>query len=276
MYADDLKIFLPISSVRDCSYLQRDLDSLFSWCQENRLALNLSKCKTMSFCRRLNPVRFEYAIDGCTLDRVSRMLDLGILFDEKMNFSGHVECIVSKAFSRLGFMKRICKQFDDPYCLKSIYCALVRSVLEYASIVWSPGYAVYVDRIESIQKKFLLYALRHLGWRDDTFVLPPYEDRCGLISLKTLSNRRTLFALMFTFDLLTCRKNAPDILSMFDLNIPPRSLRVSNFFRVSQHRTNYGLFSPISSLSYTFNKFASCFDFNISRASFRRAVELTL
>jgi hypothetical protein len=276
MYADDLKVFLPISSVRDCSYLQRDLDSLFSWCQVNRLALNLSKCKTMSFRRRINPILFEYEIDGVTLDRVNRMSDLGILFDEKMIFSSHIECIVTKAFSRIGFMKRICRQFDDPYCLKSIYCALIRSVLEYGSTVWSPGYAVHADRIESIQKKFLLYALRHLGWRGNTFVLPPYEDRCRLIALQTLSNRRTLSALMFTFDILTNRKNAPDLLSMFDFNIPPRSLRVSNFFRVSQHRTNYGLFSPISNLSYTFNRFSSCFDFHVSRVSFRRAVELSL
>ena len=272
LYADDLKIFLSVSSVRDCTYLQCDLDSLFSWSQKNQLALNLAKCSTMSFRRRLNPVFFDYAIGGVTLKRVDRVSDLGILFDEKMNFNGHIDCVVSKAFSRIGFMKRICRQFNDPYTLKSVYCAFVRSVLEYGSTVWSPSYAVHVDRIESIQKKFLLYALRHIGWREDTFVLPPYEDRCKLIALETLASRRTLSALMFVFDLLSHRKDAPDLLCMFDVNIPSRHLRVSNFLRASQHRTNYGLFSPVSSLSSVFNRFGSRFDFNMSRTSFRSAV----
>ena len=71
-------------------------------------------------------------------------------------------------------------------------------------------------------------------------MLPPYEDRCKLISLETLLSRPTLSALMFTFDPITDRKDAPDLLCMFDLNVPSRTLRVPSFFSINQHRTNNG------------------------------------
>jgi hypothetical protein len=45
-----------------------------------------------------------------------------------------------------------------------------------------------LDRIERVQKKFVSYALRGLGWTD-MFDLSPYVDRCAFIRLKTLAER---------------------------------------------------------------------------------------
>jgi len=70
---------------------------------------------------------------------------------------------VSKAMSVLGFIKRWSKEFDDPYTTKLLFTTLVRPILEYCSSVWSPQYQVHIDRIESVQKKFLLFALRSLN-----------------------------------------------------------------------------------------------------------------
>lgn len=227
----------------------------------------------MSFHRKVNPICFEYKIQVSTLERVHQMSDLGVLFDQKLSFSAHIESMVSRAYSRLGFMKRICANFDDVYCLKYVYFSLVRSVLEYASVVWNPGYAVNSERIESIQKKFLLYALRRLPWRRDSFVLPPYESRCMLINMQSLSERRRNASLIFIFDLLTGRIDSPDLLILFSFNVPSRSLRTNNLLHVSLRRTNYGMFSPVSRLSYLLNQFVRYFEFDMSRKSFRRGIE---
>jgi hypothetical protein len=40
------------------------------------------------------------------LDRVSSINDLGVIMDEKMNFSEHVDVMVGKAFAILGFIRR--------------------------------------------------------------------------------------------------------------------------------------------------------------------------
>lgn len=160
LYADDLKVYRKVTSISDCMAMQRDLDALQSWCVANFLELNVGKCNVMSFFRKYNPMRFDYSISDVTLVRISEKRDLGVTFTENLCFNKHVQCVIGKAYSMLGFIKRICRDFRNVKALKSIFFAHVRSHLEYASVVWSPYYQVHNDSIESIQKKFLMYALR--------------------------------------------------------------------------------------------------------------------
>jgi hypothetical protein len=169
-------------------------------------------------------------------------------------------------------MKRMCSCFDDPYALKSVYCSLVRSVLEYASVIWNPGYGTHSDTLESIQKKFILYALRYLPWRTDSFVLPNYESRCLLIALQTLSVRRRNAEVYFVFDVLTNRIDSPELLSLIALNAPPRLLRSHDFLHLPFQSTNYVLFSFVNRMVKSFNQFSHLFDFNVSRDVFRERI----
>ena len=52
LYADDLKLFTDVSSVGDALFLQRQLDRLSEWCERDKLYLNVSKCKVISFTGR--------------------------------------------------------------------------------------------------------------------------------------------------------------------------------------------------------------------------------
>ena len=81
MFADDLKMFYSVKSRLDAMNLQRDLDMLSLWCQQNCLSLNINKCKTISFHRKKLPIQFSYKIDHTELERVSEVNDLGVLFD---------------------------------------------------------------------------------------------------------------------------------------------------------------------------------------------------
>lgn len=51
VYADDLKIVRCIKSVEDCTAMQNDLEQFSLWCAENKMNLNIVKCKIISFCR---------------------------------------------------------------------------------------------------------------------------------------------------------------------------------------------------------------------------------
>jgi GH43 family beta-xylosidase len=108
--------------------------------------------------------------------------------DSKMSFAGHIDVTFEKALAILGFVNRLLCEFRDPYTLKTLYVSLVRPKLEYASCVWRPFYGAHIDRIERVQKNFVRYALRGLGWTD-MCDLPPYVERCALIRLETLAER---------------------------------------------------------------------------------------
>jgi hypothetical protein len=70
-------------------------------------------------------------LGGTVLDRVNYINNLGVIIDEKMNFSEHIDVMVGKAFAMLGFIRRLSFEFRDPNTLRSLYTSLVRPKLEY-------------------------------------------------------------------------------------------------------------------------------------------------
>jgi hypothetical protein len=98
---------------------------------------------------------------------VDSICDLGVVLDSMLNVTLHIDCLIVKASRMLGYIKRIGKEFRDPYTLKTLYNSFFRSHLDYASVVWNPYYGVHLKRIEAIQKKFLKFALRTLEWSPD-------------------------------------------------------------------------------------------------------------
>jgi hypothetical protein len=61
-----------------------------------------------------------------------------------------------------------------------------------------------VDKDERVQRRFIRYTLRSLGWTD-IYDLPPYEHRA-------------LACIMFIFDILIVRVNSPNLLSALDFS----------------------------------------------------------
>jgi hypothetical protein len=169
----------------------------------------------------------------------------------------------------LGYIKRIGKEFRNPYTLKTVYNSFVRSHLDYASVVWNPYYGVHLKRIEAIQKEFLKFALRTLGWSRD-IELPPYCQRCRLIDLDVLSSRRRVSCALFISDVLSFKLDCPIILSSLRLNVYLYNTRYRVLLKEDPHRTNYGMNEPLNGVIRIFsNNFQIFFDFSRSRDGFR-------
>lgn len=268
MYADDLKLFRTINEHHDAVLLQSDVDKLIKWCCMNGLHLNVNKCYCVSYTRKHNTIQFPYSIIDATLSHLNEIKDLGVIFDSKLIFGKHIEMKIAKSYSMLGFVKRICYEFVNKDALKSIYCAHVRSHLEYASVVWSPLYNSYKIRIESIQKKFIIFGLRR-EIVTNNYVLPPYSDRCKRFNLETLEKRRDNAGIFFIYDILMGFVDSPNLLQLIEFNVPSRRLRAHSLFRPIYHRTNYGINEPMSRMCVLFNSVENIFDFNLSRFMFR-------
>jgi hypothetical protein len=61
-YADDLKVYLRVSSTDDCGLFQQDLDRLQGWCCEKKYDLNAGKCKSISFSPDRNRCCFNMSL----------------------------------------------------------------------------------------------------------------------------------------------------------------------------------------------------------------------
>ena len=117
-------------------------------------------------------------------------------------------------------------------------------ILEYCSVVWSPCMKKHEERIQSIQKQFLLYALRKLGWTE--FPLTSYKARCMLIDIATLKERRDYAMILFVNDIISQRIDSTSLLSKFNFSAPIRPFTNRNLFAVEYHHTNYTKFGPLN------------------------------
>jgi hypothetical protein len=73
-----------------------------------------------------------------------------------MSFTMHIDVTIGKALEMLGFVKRLSGEFRDPYTLQAIYVSLERLKLQNVSCVCMPFYDVHINRIQPVQKKFVI------------------------------------------------------------------------------------------------------------------------
>jgi hypothetical protein len=90
-YADDMKLFLPVSGCHDCLKIQSDLIKLLEWCDRNLLLLNIGKCQITSSCEVLIYAGWHRAQSSELHKR------FGTIMDEKITFSEHVDVMVTNA-----------------------------------------------------------------------------------------------------------------------------------------------------------------------------------
>jgi hypothetical protein len=154
LFTDDLKIYCSNSDVYDCKLLQHDIDSVQNWCLNNGMKLNFSKT-TISFTRKTNSIYFNYNLCNNPVARYQCVKDLGVLLDCKLYFHQHVNYIFSQSLKMLGLMRYITSSFSTLDRLLALYSTLVRSKIEYASVVWNSITSTDYDKLEKIQRKFV-------------------------------------------------------------------------------------------------------------------------
>lgn len=187
------------------------------------------------------------------MERVLEHKDLGVVFDSKFKFSSHVAYISSRANKVLGFVIRSSKDFKSITALKVLYYSYVRSILEYASVVWNPKFQYNINILEMIQKKFLKY----LVFKIDS-IYPEhgsdYAELCTRFGIPSLAARRMLHQLIFLFKLINYRFDCPYLLSMLSVRVPRLPVRaVLSLFYLPLCNTNILMRSPLYSMCSLYN-----------------------
>ena len=255
LYADDLKLYGSVDS--NLGGLQSDLDRFVEWCNLNYLKINVSKCKVVGFYKCLHPLRLEYSINSIAIDRVSSISDLGVVFDRELSFNLHIDNIILKSLRMLGFIKRTTKHINDTKALTCLYNSLVRSILEYCSVIWSPRYACHMARVEKVQNRFVKYLLFkfRVPYNDLS-----YETRLLLCGFKSLECRRRNALILFLYKLLHGLIDSTNIVNLISLLVPTRRTRHTQLFFENTHRTNYGLNAFVDRLVNNYNTHYSDYD----------------
>lgn len=230
MFADDVKIYKAVNDVQDCILLQEDIESFSDWLTRNGLQLSLHKCVVISFSRLARNVDFTYSIQSVPLKWVDEVKDLGIILDKKLSFVSHISNLTMRGFRLLGYVNRNSKGLSS-HAFYLLFVALIRSLLEYGCVVWSPYYGVHSDSLERVQKKYCRYF---------SFRYP-----LNSLTLSPLADRREFADFSFLNKLIDGQVDCSKLLELirFDCH---RRLRGKNTFNVRLCRTNYTYNAPIN------------------------------
>ena len=178
LYADDIKLYSRIELGRSNS-LASSLTKLKLWSETWQLNINNKKCSVMHLGTR-NP-NTQYSFGSFELPNYLKICDLGISYNNKINFREHIDTIVSKAYqcSYLIFKSFVSR---NPNLLKQAFITYVRPLLEYCTPVWSPYLIKDISKIENVQR----YFTRKLFPKNTT----NYPERLILLNLESLELRR--------------------------------------------------------------------------------------
>lgn len=271
MFADDKKVYMRVNSIADCLLIQSDLDRLSEYYRINRITVNVKKCSQITFTRKKTSIDHAYIINNSPINKTNLVRDLGILLDSKLQMNEHINYITNKAYRSLGFVIRSCIPFKNINCLKNVYFALVRSILEYGSCVWNPQFTKYIDAIEAIQVKFI----KQLNFKIYRY-FGTYEESCKHFHIASLRDRRELLDLMLIHNLVSGSIDSPELLSCLNFNVPIKRTRItkSNIFHVPTSHTKYAANSFFSRVPLLYNEKYSHIDFfHLSADSFRNQIK---
>ena len=196
MYADDTKLFSALLS-ENPNNLVGDLQVLEEWSKRFQMKFHPDKCHVMHI--GTNNPRHEYTMtkeDGTkhTLESVESEKDLGIMIDDKLKFTEHINIKINKANQIIGCIKHTFKHMTKEI-FQLLYKSMVRPHLEYGSVIWSPHLKKDQDALERVQRRAtrLVPELRHMN----------YEERLRALKLPTLKFRRERADLIETYNIMT-------------------------------------------------------------------------
>ena len=156
MYADDTTLSVSGSDVHEVEQkLTSALDDVMNWISRNRLVLNTEKTCVMTIGSRANirqAQSFNVNIRGTVLKRVQVTKCLGVLIDEELNWSKHVDKITKTLQRNISVIKRA-KTYLPQRSLSLLYNCLVLPHFDYCSTVWSNRYQFQTNKLKKVQKR---------------------------------------------------------------------------------------------------------------------------
>jgi hypothetical protein len=152
LFADDSLLYRVVDTLADQIQLQEDLRKLEKWADDWGMVFNPSKCYVMSINKGRSHQPKLYELCGVILKSVHHEKYLGVILTQDLTWRAHINKISTKANQKLGFIKRNLK--GSPQDLKRLaYISLVRSGMEYASVIWDPHLSKDKDTLEKIQRR---------------------------------------------------------------------------------------------------------------------------
>ena len=163
LYVDDFLMSYRAKTSKTCErQLQGCLHKIEKWCTENGFKFSQSKTVCVHFHNKRG-ISYEpnLNLNGQNIKVVRETKFLGVIFDQKLSFLPHLKALKSRCLKALDIIKVVSNQEwgADKSVLLKLYRSLVRSKLDYGSIVYGSARPSYLKMLNTIHHQGLRLAL---------------------------------------------------------------------------------------------------------------------
>ena len=154
LFADDTTLYIIVDNpLHAANQLNSDLSKIHQWATKWLVTFNPSKSESIIFSRKRNkPNHPNVVMDQQPIQEVNSHKHLGLILSSDCTWHDHLEYIKSKAWTRINVMRKL-KFKLDRRSLQIIYFTFIRSILEYADVVWNNCTQYEINDLEKIQNE---------------------------------------------------------------------------------------------------------------------------
>ena len=167
---------------------------LSHWADTNGFKFSSSKTVCMHFCRlrsaHPNP---ELTLNGTVIPVVEQTKFLGVIFDNKLTFLPHIRYLKEKSVKVLNLLRVVAHTTwgADQHTLLHLCRSLVRSKLNYGSVVYGSARAPYLHILDPLQNHALRLCL-------GAFRTSPASSLCVQANKSPLYIRQRMLTTVFS------------------------------------------------------------------------------
>ena len=218
LYVDDFGICYRSKNMRTIERkLQQCINRIDDWATSNGFKFSKLKTQYVHFCKlrkvHNDPVLYLY---GSSIPVVKESKFLGVIFDRKLSFIPHIRYIKAKCLRALNLLKVLSHTSwrADRFTLLHLYRSLVRSKLDYGSIVYGSARKSYLQILDTVHHQGFRLAL-------GAFRTSPVTSLYVEADEPSLTLRREKLSLQYAIRLAANPSNPP-----FKVTFSPQFLEV--------------------------------------------------
>ena len=195
MYADDTLLLSSGTTINECTTKgQAILDKLITWCDLNKLTINVKKTKSMFIKPNVDCVNPNLYIGDIKLDIVNSFEYLGIHVDNGLVMNNHIDSVHRKCITKLGMLYKI-RSFISRDTSLLIYKTIIRPYMDYGDFLIDSGHSAKVEKLERLQEH-IVRLIEYRPAKENREDINILLSRYNLDSLKT-RRKKNLLCLMY-------------------------------------------------------------------------------
>lgn len=155
-FADDSTFHTSGKTKVDVEFkLQSDGINAGAWSMRNKLPINYDKSTLMAVGTRQklhNNDNFDIQINDYKINNVKSQKVLGIVIDENLNWTPHVEYLCATISSRISLLKQLAA-YVPVNIQKLFYQNYILPLIDYGSNAWGTTSNTNIERLNKLQKR---------------------------------------------------------------------------------------------------------------------------